>query len=113
MAMTKSFKTYTPTEGSSFDINGQVFHLNPVVPGDVLLDFLEGAEGEDTAKMAKVIRDLMQAAIVPQEYESWKAFIRNPANNVTLSMLAEIAGYVTERLSGNPTDAPSMPFMTG
>lgn len=109
----KSFKAYVPTEGGSFDVNGTVFHLNPSIPGDVLLDFVAGVGADDNAKAAGVIRDLLKAAIVESEYDRWVEFIRNPANGVSLNVLSEVAGFVAEQMSGNPTDSSPAPFMAG
>lgn len=113
MASHKSFTTYTPTEGSSFDLNGITFRLRPSVPGDVLLDFIAGADQENSAAMAGLIRQLMDAALLPEEKDRWYAYIRDPNNNVTLATLAEVAGFVSERMSGNPTDRQPEPFMPG
>lgn len=101
MSTRKTFQTYVPTETHEIEINGQVFPINPSVPGDVILDFLSGADAENPSTMAKTIRDLFDAAIVEDQLETWHTFIRDPANNVTLDVLSEVAGYLTEILSGN------------
>lgn len=114
MATTKSFKTYTPTEGSTFDVNGHVFRLQPSVPGDILLDFLSMGDDEtETTKMASLLRDLFKVAILPEDFDRWTTFIRDPANNVTMTTLSEIAGYVAEVMSGNPTARQPEPLMAG
>jgi hypothetical protein len=108
----KSFSTYKPDQGEEFDINGHVFQLRPSVPGDVLLDFLSGANTEDPASMAKTIRSLLDAAIVPTQLEEWHTFIRDEDNAVNLNLLSEIAGFVSEKLSANPQQQP-LSRMTG
>lgn len=105
----KSFTAYPPTESSEIEINGRVFLLNRAVPGDVLLDFLAEADAEDNSALAKTLRSLFAHAIVPAQLEEWTQFIRDPANNVTLDLLAEIAGYVAEVVSGAGKTPPQQP----
>lgn len=111
----KSFTTYKPTEVHEIEINGTVFQINSQIPGDLLLDFMADASGEDTGKMATILRKLMGAAIVPEQHEQWNEFIRNPENGVTLQVLSEIAGYITELVSGQPgpTPQPAVPQSPG
>lgn len=108
----KSFSTYKPAKGEEFDINGHIFQLRPAVPGDVLLDFLAGANSEDPASMASTIRSLLNEAIIPEQLDEWHTFIRDPENAVNLNLLSEIAGFVSEKLSANPQQQP-LSHMTG
>lgn len=98
---TRSFTTYAPTEENGFDINGEPFRLNKSVPGVVLLDFLAGASEDDAAAMSKVLTSLFKEAIHDDDYERFLAFIGEKKNNVDLETLAEIAGYLAEKLSGS------------
>ena len=108
----KTFSTYAPSETQEIEINGEVFKLNAQVPGDILLEFLAGADTEDPSGMAKTIRNLLDNAVDPDDLDRFKAYIRDPKNNVNLTVLSEIAGYVTEVLSGGndhrPLPAPSL-----
>lgn len=114
MAQHKSFTTYAPTDGATFQINGRTFNLRPAVPGDVLLDFMASLSAEDASKTAGALRELMQLALAEGQYPAWESFIRDPANNVTLNVLVDIAGFVAECLSGNPTaDQSPAAFMGG
>src|SRR5690606_10953885 len=97
----KSFTAHAPTEIEEIEINGRVFTLNASVPGDVLLDFLSSADAEDSAAMARTLRGLFQHAISPAQLDEFNMFIRDPANFVTLDLLAEIAGYVAEVVAGS------------
>lgn len=97
----RSFKAIAPAQGSTFDINGTVFHLKPAVPGQVIIDFLAAADDEDSAAMAKLINDLLEVALDPDDLDRFKVFVNDESNAVSLSLLAEIAGYVAEELSGN------------
>ena len=109
----KSFQTYSPSVGAEFSLveGGQggkeeVFHLRPSVPGDVLLDFIAKSDSEEVGQVAETVRGLLAAAIVEEDFERWTTFIRKPANNVTLTMLAEIAGWISEQVSGKDPAAP-------
>lgn len=113
MANRKSFTALQPAEAPEIEINGEVFHLRPAIPGDVLLDFLSEADTEDPAALSKTVRNLMQAAIAPEDIERWTAFIRDPDNNVTLNLLSEIAGYMAEALSGNDQGKQLLPSSVG
>jgi hypothetical protein len=104
--MKKSFKTYRPTEQHTLEVNDQTFRLKGAIPGDVLLDFMAGADADNPAQMAKLVRELIDTAIVEEDLERWHAFIRDEANSVDLNTLSEIAGYVAEVMSGNPQKAP-------
>ena len=97
----KTFTSYAPTEIEEVEINGRVFTLNASVPGDVILDFLSEADSEDNAAMARTLRQLFAHAINPDQLDDFNAFIRDPSNHVTLDVLAEIAGYVAETVSGS------------
>lgn len=111
----KSFTAYKPTEVHEIEINGTVFNINAQIPGDLLLDFMSDATSEDSGKMAEVVRRLLDAAIAPEQLDAWHTFIRTPENGVTLQLLSEIAGYVTELVSGQPgpTQQPAVPQSAG
>lgn len=111
--MRKSFTSLEPVAGAEFDVNGVVFHLRPSIPGEVLLDFLAGADDENPASLAKTVRALIEAAVIPEDYERFQAFVRNPDNNVTLGMLSEIAGFMAESLSGNDPEKQRQPSTAG
>lgn len=108
----KSFTSHAPSETHEIEINGEVFPLNPQVPGDLLLDFISQADSYDPSKLAKAIRQLLSVAVVAEHSERFNAFIRDPHNGVDLPLLSEIAGYVTEVMSGGndhqPLPAPSL-----
>lgn len=111
--MGKSFQTYAPTKGDTFDVNGEVFQLKPSIPGDLLLDFMGGLDDEKPSAVAATIRSLMQAAIVEEDYVRWTQFIRDPRNNVDLDILGQIAGHVAEKLSGKDQQPVPTPYGAG
>lgn len=97
----KSFKTAAPRGVEEFDINDEVFHYNPDIPGAVLLDFLSEADEENPQKMAGVIHQLLDHAVLDTDKERFDKFIRDPKNNVGLETLAEVCGFIAESASGN------------
>lgn len=84
------------------ELNGETFKLVDMIPGAVLLDFLANQDMEDPAAMAKVLYSLFDEAIIPEDVERFKAFIRDPKAKVDLEVLAEVAGYIAEEFSGRP-----------
>jgi len=114
----KRFQTRTPTEIQTLELENEdtgavtEFRMAPAIPGDLLLDFLAQADTDSPKDMAKVVRDLLDAAIDPVDLERWHEYIREPANNVDLNKLSEIAGWASEVLSGNPQPV-SLPSGSG
>lgn len=97
----KSFKTAAPRSDEEFDINGEVFHFSPNIPGAVLVDFLSEADEDNPAAMAGVVNNLLEAAIIADDIDRFNTFIRDPKNNVDLELLAELCGFIAEQSSGN------------
>ena len=104
----KTIHTYQPQEDHQIEFgDGTTFNLRRSIPGDILLEFLSGANTEDPSAMARTVRQLLDAAIREDELERWHDYIRNPDNNVSLETLSEIAGFASEVLSGgNPQQRP-------
>lgn len=103
---TKKFTTYQPLDLPPIEINDEKFPLQ-FVPGQVVLDFIAGADTEDPAAMATTVTALLDAAIQPERLDEWHAYIRDPKNFVGLDTLSEIAGFVAEVVSaGNPHQQP-------
>lgn len=104
---TKSFTTYKPDEDQSISLddhegNTHTFRLNPSLPGVVILDFMFVSGSNDSSALAKAISTVLDKAIVAEEKEAWEAFIGDPRNGVTISVLSEVVGHITSVLSGNP-----------
>jgi len=97
----KSFKTAAPRGTEEFEINDEVFRYDPDIPGAVLLDFMSEADTDDPSKMAAVINRLLEEAIVDTDKPRFDAFVRDKRNNVDITLLAEICGFIAESASGN------------
>lgn len=105
MARRKTFSTYvaTPAEPVELVINDQTFRCQESLPGQVLLDFLAETKMDDPASMVSAINNIFKQAVVEEDYEAWSAFIRDPANNISLNNLSEFAGWLVEEYTGRPS----------
>lgn len=112
--MTKTFKGYTPIEVPSFDLespDGQrklTVKCKGSIPGSKFLDFLTNTKEDDPATLAQAMFDILEAAVRTDEWDAFKAFIDDPDNYVSVELLSEIAGYLSELYAGRPTE-PSAP----
>ena len=101
----KSFSTFTGSprkEPFPIEINGATWQFNPSLPGALLLDFTAQADEDHPNRMAQAISDLLNFAIVAEEKEAFNAWLRDPANDVSMDLLGEIAGYLTEVYTQTP-----------
>lgn len=102
----RTFTGYSPTEDQTIDFvdhegNPQIFRLNPALPGKIILDFMSVSGSEDTSGISDSLKAVLDAAIVAEDKERWEAFILEPLNGITISVLSEVVGHVTAVLSGN------------
>ena len=114
----RSFKGYTAESGVEFDLEppngGTTLTVKgvPMIPGSVLLDFLSGMKESDPGGLARTVMDVIQAAVVPEQWEEFREFVDDPNNGIGLDTLSEIAGYIAEAYSGRPT-SPQEPSIPG
>jgi hypothetical protein len=106
---TKSFTTYQPEEDQfielpDFEKNIHTFKLNPSIPGQVILDFMDVTGTEDPKALAAAIKTVLALGIVEEDQAAWKEFILEARNGITVDVLSEVVGYVVAVLSGNPQD---------
>jgi hypothetical protein len=109
MARRKSFTSFNglPNEEQfEIEVNGKTFHCVPMLPGAVVLDFMAGVDESSPSTMVTALRTLFSQAIVPEEFEDWETFIREPSNRVDLDLLSEIGGYLAEVYTNRPTNQP-------
>jgi len=110
--MSKSFRGYVPIEPPSFDLESpdgeRTLTVNCVgmLPGSRFLDFMSNIDDSSPKEMAKAVYDLLTSAIRPDTWDSFKAFIDNPDNGISMDLLGEMAGYLGELYGKRPT-APS------
>ena len=111
--MVKSFRGYVPIEAPTFDLespdgeNRLTVHCIAMLPGSHFLDFMSkiDAEGRNAAEMSGAIEKLLHTAIKPDDWDAFKAFIDEPANGISMDMLAEITGYLGEVFARRPTNS--------
>ena len=109
--MSKSFKGYVPIEAPSFTLespDGQrtlEVLCKPMVPGSVFLDFLSKTSSgtENPSALAGAVWDLFRASVREDHWGEFRAFIDEPANGVSIDLLSEIGGYLSEVYSRRPT----------
>lgn len=109
--MARSFKGYVPIEAPSFTLespDGQrslEVLCKPMVPGSVFLDFLSKTSGgvENPSALAGAVWDLFHASVRDDQWDVFRAFIDAPENGVSIDLLSEIGGYLSEVYSKRPT----------
>jgi hypothetical protein len=108
----KSFKGYEPIEAPRFELESPdgkrklEVVCKGAIPGSMFLDFLAKTKEEDPSTLAVAMQSILQAAIRDDQWEAFKEFVDNPDNGVSIELLSEIAGYLSELYAGRPT-APS------
>jgi len=110
---TKKFKGYVSDDPIVIELESPegesaTFKCRRAVAGSMLLDFLSEASESDPASMAKAVFGLLQAAVEPSEWEGFREFVDNPDNGVSLEILSEMAGWVSEQYSARPTGPQSL-----
>lgn len=109
MTRRKSFKSHDPAldEPLEFDLNGVIWPCISGKPGAVLLDFVANTRIDDPSTGAKATLDLLREAIIPERREEWDAYIRDPANNVDLDVLTDVATWLAEEYTADRPTQPS------
>jgi hypothetical protein len=109
----KTFKGYQPIGEPEFQLDSPdeqkhlVVKCVPFISGSKFLDFLTLINAESPGQMAEALDGIFKEAIVGEQYDMFKAWIEDPANGVTIEILGEISGYLSEVYSGRPTQ-PSL-----
>ena len=106
----KKFSTYTD-KGSDdvviLDINDREFKCKSRIPGIVLMRWVSKLDMEDPAAAAGAVEELLRAAIAPDDQDDFFEYVEDPANNVDLQTLSQMAGWLVEQFTGNPTQQSS------
>lgn len=91
------------------DPNGNAvsFRCNSKIPGMVLVDFISEMDEDKPAAVGGMLQGLFKHAIAEDEYERFTEYVRDIKNEVDLEMLSEMAGWLAEQYSGNPTMSSS------
>jgi hypothetical protein len=111
--MVKTFKGFTPNEPVTFELESpdgtrKIELQCRQVPGTTFLDFMSRAQNvENFGAMATAIREILEAALIPEDHEKFWTFCDDPSNGITVDVLSEIAGFISESFTGG--DRPSGP----
>lgn len=88
------------------------FKCSSTIPGMLLIDFIAMMDEDDAQSMGLGLQDFFKAAL-GSNYEEFLAVTRDPANEIDINDLSEMAGWLAEQYSdGNPT-VPSPPSSDG
>lgn len=115
MARTKSFSSLNVAAPAAldFDLNDRKFHCTEMIPGAALLDFAAKLKDEDPAAMAEAVWEFFDMAIVEDEREGFREFIRDPKQRVGIETLMEIAEWLMEEFMGEIPLAQAGPSSAG
>lgn len=105
MTQRKSFNVLVPTVDYDIEVAGEVFKLNPSIPGYVVLAYVTNGSSGDTALAAKAVKSVFDNAIVAEDLPRWDTFASDPKNNITIPVLNEITEHILEVLAGNSPEA--------
>lgn len=114
----RSFKGYVPIEAPSFELESPdglrklEVHCIGMLPGSHFLDFMSKIDEHKPGEMSSAIDKLLRSAVKVEDWDMFKAFIDEPANGVSMDMLAEITGYLGELYAKRPTNSPE-PSLAG
>lgn len=114
---TKKFKGYVSDDPIIIELESPegdttTFKCRRAVAGSMILDFLSDASDNDPASMARAVFGLLQAAVEPSEWDGFREFVDNPDNGVSLEVLSEMAGWISEQYAARPT-GPQSPSTAG
>ena len=116
--VSRTFKGYVPIEAPEFELEDPAGTRKLTVkcvgmlPGTRFLDFLASTGSNNPQELGDAVYGLFKAAIRPEMYESFKSFVDEPANGISIDLLAEIAGHLGELYTKRPT-APSSASSAG
>jgi len=94
------------TEPLTFKLYEQEFQCKPALQGKVLLEMAVAGAQDDGAESAKLVETFFAKALLPESLERFNTLLGDSEKIVTVDMLGEIAGWLTEQYSGRPQLGP-------
>ena len=94
------------TEPLTFKLYEQEFQCRPALQGKVLLQMAVAGTEDDGAASAKLVETFFAKALLPESLERFNNLLSDSEKIVTVEMLGEIAGWLTEQYSGRPQPGP-------
>ena len=115
MPRSKSFSSLNAAlpEPLEFQLNNHTWHCATMIPGAALLDFAGQLNAEDPKAMSDAVWEFFDLAIVEQEREGFRTFIRDPAQRVDISTLMEVAEWLMEQFMGEIPLEQGVPSSAG
>ena len=109
MARRKAFSTRkaVAAEPIELEVNGTIFHCETAIPGMVLLDFVATVDLDNPAAAGSAIQGFFKTVIVDADYEAFEKYVRDPANDVDMETLSEMAGWLAEQYMGELPTVPA------
>lgn len=89
------------------ELNDREFKCKSRIPGIVLMRWVSHIDQDDPAKSAGAVEELMRQSIAPDDVDDFFEYIEDPVNDVDIKTLSQMAGWVVEQLTGNPTQESS------
>jgi hypothetical protein len=110
---TRSFKGYVPATAPEIELESPdgtrriTARCVPNLPGSVLLDFMAKVDEGDVAKMADMVRELLNTCIIDADQEAFWAFCEVPENGIGVDTLSSVTEYLSEVYSEDRPTQPS------
>ncbi len=94
-------------EPVSFKLYEEEFHCVPQIQGKVLLDMVANTNSEDPAESAKTINSFFTTVLKKESLDRFNALLEDSEKIVSVDVLAEIVGWLTEQYTNRPTEGSS------
>jgi hypothetical protein len=90
------------------------FTFAPMIPGMLLLDYMDGLADEgDLKAMSDILRRFLFEAVVPKDKNRLDKYLRNPDNMVGFTALMDITEGLFEEYSGGVPTQPEQSSSNG
>jgi hypothetical protein len=113
--MARSFKGYVPDVAPEITLESPdgsrtiTVECVPNLAGSTMLDFMAGADEEDMALMAGMVKGLLNMCIIPESQDAFWEFAGYAPNGIGVETLADVTTYLSELYSGEIPLESSMP----
>lgn len=97
----------TDYEPLTFSVIGEEFSVKPAIQGNVLLNFVAKASGDDGGAAASALDEFFSKVMEDSEFQRFQEHLNNPRVIIDMEKLGEIAGWLVEEYSTRPTKPPT------
>lgn len=104
-------------EPMAFTLNGERFECYPVLPATRIVEHEIRVAGNNNLLYLREVLEYFEKAMPPEEWERFKAYLDDPANQIDMPVLGEMmrkvhTAYLTRPTKG-PSPSPDGPETTG